>query len=175
MPTPRRDITGQQFGKLTAVEPHHRTDRGWWWLVRCNCGIKKVYKLTKLTEGRVRSCGCDKHPMKWGVRSTHPSYRSWAAMLTRCYNPKATGYENWGGRGITVCQRWRASFGAFLADMGERPKGYSLDRINPDGNYTPSNCRWATYRQQTANRRKWILQPKKQQKTPDPRQGILNF
>jgi hypothetical protein len=80
------------------------------------------------------------------------AYNSWSNMKSRCDNPKATGYHLWGGRGITVCERWR-DFDNFLADMGPRPIGHSLDRINPDGNYEPDNCRWATARQQGANQR----------------------
>lgn len=173
MPTPRRDIAGQQFGQLTAVAPHHRTSRGWHWLVRCDCGTEKVYKLTKLTEGRIKTCGCSQK-LKSKYRQK-PGYSSWSGMIHRCYSPHNPGYKHYGGRGITVCKRWRESFLAFLADMGARPPGYSLDRINPDGNYEPNNCRWATFQQQTQNRRKWIIQPKKSGKNPDPRQGILIF
>ena len=75
-------------------------------------------------------------------------------MLSRCYRPNSNGFHNYGGRGITVCDRWRESFANFLADMGERPEGKTLDRINVDGNYEPGNCRWATATEQMANRRR---------------------
>jgi hypothetical protein len=82
-----------------------------------------------------------------------PEYQSWRAMKSRCLNPKATGYKAYGARGVAICDRWRTDFAAFLADMGPRPDGHSLDRIDNDGNYEPGNCRWATPKQQAANRR----------------------
>jgi hypothetical protein len=82
-----------------------------------------------------------------------PEYGSWLAMKGRCLNPNATGYAQYGGRGITICEAWRHSFEVFLAQMGPRPDGTSLDRIDPDGNYDPGNCRWATAKQQANNRR----------------------
>ena len=81
-------------------------------------------------------------------------HNTWLSMIQRCTNPKNTAYRNYGARGITVCARWRNSFEAFLADMGDRPEGKTLDRINNDGNYEPGNCRWATKKQQCRNSRK---------------------
>lgn len=87
-----------------------------------------------------------------GLRSSR-AYKSWADMIARCFNPKRAGYDNYGARGIKVCQRWRDSFAAFYSDMGERPDGRSLDRINNEGDYEPGNCRWATREEQNRNQR----------------------
>lgn len=112
-----------------------------------------------MRNGNAASCGCarrgrrpasDRHGHAAATRSA--TYRSWCAMWTRCTNPKTIGWANYGGRGITVCVRWRV-FETFLADMGERPEGTTLDRRDPDGNYEPGNCRWATPQEQRANRR----------------------
>lgn len=87
-------------------------------------------------------------------QTRNPAYRVWASMIQRCYTPTDTNYRKYGARGVTVCDEWRASFFAFLRDMGERPsKAHTLDRIDPHGNYEPKNCRWATWEQQTRNQR----------------------
>lgn len=97
-------------------------------------------------------CGSVGRPRTHG-KSRSPEHQSWTAMKTRCFNPNAFGYGIYGGRGITVCDRWRDSFEAFLADMGARPEGTSLDRIDTDGDYEPGNCQWATPKEQAGNRR----------------------
>ena len=125
----------------------------------CECGNTKNINLYHLLKGNVKSCGClyttisSKNSIKHKMYNT-PEYLSWKSMKSRCTNPKATGYKNYGERGIKICDRWLNSFEDFLTDMGKRPEGYSLDRINPNGNYEVSNCRWATTQEQSNNKRK---------------------
>lgn len=126
-------------------------------IARCDCGTERHLLRLAMFRGDSRSCGCLNRDVIGTARRTHgmtgtPTHRSWAAMLTRCTNPKVKSFANYGGRGIQVCDEWR-DFLTFLRDMGERPEGTTLDRIDPDGNYEPANCRWATRSEQNANKR----------------------
>jgi hypothetical protein len=137
------------------------------WLCHCRCGVTKTIASGKLRNGTTVSCGCHRisatvsRSYKHGSakrNKTTPEYRAWSGMIGRCYNVKNKKYPDYGGRGITVCQRWRESFEDFLSDIGVRPTGdYSIDRIEVNGNYEPNNCRWATLRQQARNKRTTVL------------------
>jgi hypothetical protein len=157
----RVDIAGLHFGQLTAVEPTSIREHGSVvWRCVCDCGREAFIGAGRLRSELVRSCGCTRaagHHFKHGhARKGRETltFRSWTSMLQRCLNPNSDNYRWYGGRGITICLEWIDSFDAFLADMGERPTGMTLDRINPDGNYEPGNVRWATPKEQARNRRR---------------------
>ena len=155
----RLDIIGETFSHLHVLGFDGMRGKHSYWLCACLlCGDEKVIKGSKIKSGEIQSCGCLNYKSKHGHASrsfknrSTPTYNVWLSMRGRCLNNKNKHYSSYGGRGITICKRW-GKFENFLEDMGERPKGRSLDRVNNDGNYTPSNCRWATPKQQTVNRR----------------------
>lgn len=165
---PIRDLTGQRFGRLTVLKrgddyiyPNGKTKV--MWMCRCDCGKEKDISGSALTQGLTQSCGCYKSEMKRKQLTTHGElargndsrlYLSWECMKARCYNPHNDYYHRYGGRGISVCEEWKRSFANFRewALSNGYKEGLTIDRINFDGNYEPSNCRWATSKEQANNK-----------------------
>lgn len=153
-----RDITGLKFGRLTALTRIGTRNGKARWRFRCACGRnvdRDLYEVFHNETASCRFCGVESR-IKHGCarqKNTEPAYRIWLGMRQRCSNPKATGYQNYGGRGIRVCERW-TSFEHFWTDMGPRPtSAHSIERKNSNGNYCPENCKWATKAEQSANQR----------------------
>lgn len=154
-----KDLTGQKFGRLTVLGRAANKGRRTMWECLCDCGNVKNIVADSLQCGKSRSCGCLKRDISENPAIKHgyagsAIYVAWVSMKQRCFNSNHPGYKDYGGRGVTVCDRWADDgFINFLKDMGNRPDGLTLDRIDNDGNYEPSNCRWATQEQQNINKR----------------------
>lgn len=156
------NVLGQRFGRLVVLGRSERTSpAGALWQCQCDCGGSTVTTSLKLRNGHTNSCGClrqraSQSLVTHGQANKTPTYRTWKEMRQRCLNPNSDKFKWYGGRGISICERWN-SFANFLADMGERPSGMTIDRICNDGNYEPSNCRWATQLDQTRKQAKNVL------------------
>jgi hypothetical protein len=158
------NLEGNKYGRLTVLNKYKKIKRIYYWLCRCDCGQEKWFYSVHFKNGDTKSCGClrkelaskrmtgRKYAFKHG-RYGKGEYVSWIAMIKRCSYPTNGNWKNYGGRGIKVCKRW-LKFNKFFEDMGPRPKGTSIDRINNNGNYTKSNCRWSTAKEQSNNKRK---------------------
>lgn len=156
------DLTGVRVNRLTVLRRVENVGRQPAWLCQCDCGAPKRVLGTHLRAGDVIDCGCGRSARQAKSRQTHgmtdsAEFRTWSGMKSRCSNPNGKYWAMYGGRGIAVCDRWLESFENFYADMGPRPAGTTLDRIDNDKGYSPDNCRWATRKDQQNNRRANVI------------------
>jgi hypothetical protein len=154
---PLINLAGRTFGSWSVVSRGENNGTITRWVCRCDCGTESLVQAEHLRESNSTNCGCQRvGPIKHGAAvggsiKFSLAYRSWRAMRARILNPRDKAFPHYGGRGITICDRW-SDFANFLADMGERPSvRHSIDRRESNGNYEPGNCRWATQAEQVEN------------------------
>lgn len=157
MKPPKHDLTGLRFGRLIAISPSGRRCGAQLWTCACDCGKSVVTIARSLRLGATRSCGCLAAELAAARTRTHGGYwkrahSSWTQIKQRCGNPNNPRFADYGGRGIKVCERWHL-FENFFIDMGERPAGFSIERLDNDKDYELSNCKWASRSEQNNNRR----------------------
>lgn len=154
------NLKGQRFGRWLVIGPVENRGKKKYWFCRCDCGTEKFVNHGNLRTGCTQSCGCLRRELLGNRQRIHgmsgtPEYLTWLRMKQRCYDENSTRYEDWGGRGIKVCDHWRHSFENFFSDMGKKPSPeHSLDRIDNDKGYSPENCRWASPKEQSRNSRR---------------------
>ena len=156
------DLTNKKFNRLTVLKINGKKNNHYEWKCKCCCGNIVIVSGGNLSSGHTNSCGCLQkeraynYQIKHGMTHTN-TYNSWSAMIQRCNNINNISYNNYGGKGIKVCEDWYTDFNSFLKDMGERPRGMSIDRILVSGNYEKNNCKWSTEKEQQNNKTNNVL------------------
>lgn len=149
------DLSGQSFGRLTVISGSYENRK---WSCRCECGQTARVAASHLKDGNTKSCGCYAqecrvvYNTKHGMTRTR-TWRIWTEARRRCFDPNRKAFKDYGGRGITMCPKWANSFQQFFEDMGPCPDGYSIERVNNNGNYEPGNCKWIPRTDQQRNKR----------------------